>query len=86
MILNFPRTQYVDINGIVGQCDHILSEANEALDSALAPDINHTAMEVMDALHSCETALRILQEKHGINLNEVERAVLAKNKARGYYK
>lgn len=82
---NFPRTSFVTENGICMQSKHIGSEAMEIDQSVYTPDINHTAEEVMDCLHSCETALRILQEKHGINLNEVRARVKAKNMMRGYY-
>jgi hypothetical protein len=40
----------------------------------------------MDKYHSCETGLRILQEKHGINLNDLRRRVERKNFERGYYR
>jgi NTP pyrophosphatase (non-canonical NTP hydrolase) len=85
MICNFPRIKFVDDNGIAGQIKHIISEAKEAEESSLTPDINHTAEEVMDCLHSCESALRILQEKYGINISEVRRGVERKNQERGYY-
>lgn len=81
----FPRTKFVDINGIVGQILHIGDECQEALDSSQTPDIEHTMEEVMDCLHSCETALRIGQEKHGININDLAPQVEEKNRSRGYY-
>jgi NTP pyrophosphatase (non-canonical NTP hydrolase) len=81
----FPRTKFVDENGIVGQLLHVASECMEATEAAQQTDIDHTAEEVMDILHSCETALRILQEKYGVNINKVARAVQRKNYARRYY-
>lgn len=85
MILNFPRTKFVESNGIATQSGHIYSEALEVEQSVLTPDIQHTAEEVMDCLHSCETALRILQEKYGINISVLRRDVERKNMERGYY-
>jgi NTP pyrophosphatase (non-canonical NTP hydrolase) len=82
---NFPRTIYADRNGIATQSEHIYSEALEVKQAVLTPDIFHTAEEIMDTLHSCETALRILRDKYGININEVREFVEAKNKERNYY-
>jgi hypothetical protein len=81
----FPRTKFVDENGIVAQAEHIKSEAFEVCQSVFEPDIFHTAVEIFDSLHSCETGLRILEEKYGIDLVEVRDHVEAKNRARGYY-
>jgi Lar family restriction alleviation protein len=82
---NFQRTIFVAQNGIATQSKHIFSEAVEIEQSALTPDIQHTAEEVMDCLHSCETALRILEEKYGINIAKTRRDVERKNFDRGYY-
>ena len=85
MNFNFPRTRFVDENGITSQVLHMGSEQAEIEQSVFTPDIEHTAEEVMDKLHSCETALRILQEKYGINLNDLRRRVERKNQVRNYY-
>lgn len=85
MIFNFPRTKFVDENGIVSQVLHMGSEQQEVEAVMLTPDIAHTAEEIMDKYHSCETALRILQEKYGINLAELRRDVERKNTLRNYY-
>jgi Lar family restriction alleviation protein len=85
IIYNFMRTKFVSLNGIASQSSHIYSEALEVEQSVLTPDIQHTAEEVMDCLHSCETALRILEEKYGINIAKTRRDVEQKNLNRGYY-
>lgn len=85
MVFNFPRTKFVDIKGLYGQVEHIASEAEESHRASMTPDVFHTAMEIMDCLHSCETALRICQEKYKVNLHEVRREVEKKNDDRGYY-
>lgn len=84
-MFQFPRTKFVDDNGIATQVNHIKSEAKEVEQSVFCPDIFHTAEEIYDCLHSCETGLRILEEKHGIDLDDVRDHVEAKNRARGYY-
>jgi hypothetical protein len=86
MQFNFKRTKFVDENGIACQCAHIKSEALEAVESAFQPGIMHTAEEIMDAYHSCETGLRICQEKHGVNLTTLKELVEKKNSEREYYR
>lgn len=83
--LNFPRTIFVDKNGICGQVAHIATEAAEAAAETSNPDIFTLAVEIMDGFHSSETALRILQEKYGVDLDAVRDAVIRKNHPRGYY-
>lgn len=85
MNFNFPATKYVETNGIATQAEHIFSEALEVKQAVLEPNIKHTAEEIMDTLHSCETGLRILVLKYGINLAEIRRDVEHKNMKRGYY-
>lgn len=85
MTFIFPRIKFVESNGIATQILHIGKEYQEAYDASFTPDIQHTAEEVMDCLHACETALRILNEKYGINLHKLRRDVERKNFDRGYY-
>jgi hypothetical protein len=85
MQFNFPRARFVDSNDIVKQSLHIDSEAIGVMLAVQQPGYDEVAMEIMDCLHSCETALRILQEKHGFNLNELRQSVERKNQERGYY-
>lgn len=81
----FPRTIFVDQNGICGQVAHIAAEAAEAAAETSNPDVFALAVEIMDGLHSSETGLRILEEKYGVDLNAVRDAVIRKNQPRGYY-
>lgn len=85
MIFNFPRTKFVNSGAIIKQINHMESEAKESLEAAFTPNIDHTAEEIMDTLHSCESALRIMEEFHGVNLSKVRRDVETKNALRGYY-
>jgi len=90
MLYHFPRARFVDENGIVFQTAHVLLEAQEARFEASNldeenPDVDALAMEIMDTYHSAETALRILQEKHGVDIRALMHRVAEKNDARGYY-
>jgi hypothetical protein len=93
MCYNFPRSRFVDENTIHGQVMSIVSEADESFRALyspdLPPDLNEImalAMEIMDVYHSAETALRILEEKHEMNIQQIQDAVYQKNKTREYYK
>jgi hypothetical protein len=46
MNFNFPRTRFVDENGIVAQVMHMGSEQEEIEEAVLTPDIEHTAEEL----------------------------------------
>lgn len=90
LMYNFPRTQFVSENGIVFQTAHVLLEAEEARFEASNlneenPDIYPLAMEIMDIYHSAETALRILEEQYGVDVQKLMHDVALKNDARGYY-
>ena len=86
MLYQFPRIRYVAENGICAQVAHIQTEADEAFRELTAsPDIDALAMEVMDVYHSAETALRILEEKHGVDVQALMHRCYEKNEERGYY-
>jgi hypothetical protein len=63
----FPRTRFVDEKGIAGQMRHIGSELNEFKQELAAQDMQAAMIELMDLRHSVETAIRILQEKYGVD-------------------
>jgi len=87
MLYHFPRTRFVDENTIGQQLIHTRREGQEASDELPPPggDIMPLALEIMDIYHSAETALRILEEKHGIDIQKLMFAVYEKNEKRGYY-
>jgi len=85
ILYHFPRTRFVDENHIYTQVAHINTEATEAAAELGNPDIHFCAMEIIDCYHSCETALRILEEKYGVNIRDLMFKVAAKNDVRGYY-
>lgn len=86
MLYHFPRAKFVDDNGICGQVAHIQTEADEAFRELTNPDVMPLAIEVMDVYHSAETALRILEEKYGVDIRDLMQQVADKNEARGYYR
>lgn len=59
----------------------IIEEAEEAMKVRDGYDIAY-AMELMDTIHACETALRELPESL---LTDIKGAVIRKNSERGYY-
>jgi hypothetical protein len=63
----FPRTRFVDEKGIAGQMRHIGSELNEFKRELAAQDMQAAMIELLDLRHSVETAIRILQEKYGVD-------------------
>lgn len=83
LLFNFPRAKFADENNIHAQVAHIQTEADEAF-RELNTDQRALAMEIMDCLHSCETALRMLEDE-GLRISEIMTAVYEKNEARGYY-
>lgn len=85
ILFNFPRAKFADENNIHAQVAHIQTEADEAFRELNSPDRMTLAMEIMDCLHSCETALRMLEDE-GLSLSDVMTMVYEKNEARGYYK
>ena len=85
MLYHFPKVRFVDENNIYGQVAHIQTEADEAFRELSTGDIDALADEIMDTMHSCETAMRILEKSHGVNPNAVMMRVYEKNEKRGYY-
>jgi len=61
----FPRIIFVDQNGIGGQMQHVGDELEEFVDELEAKNWSSAMIELLDMRHSCETALRIMQEKYG---------------------
>ena len=83
----FPRTKFVDNNSIADQVEQLESETDEVSREFDRPPVNHdrVAMELFDVIHSAETALHILAEKHGVDLAAAWEHVISKNMERGYY-
>lgn len=61
----FPRARFVDEKGIAGQMQHVGNELQEFDDELQAGRMCEALIELLDMRHSCETALRIMQEKYG---------------------
>lgn len=81
----FPRTKFVDENGLFQQLNHIQSEIKELFDAYFNEPSGRIAEEAFDLIHSVETLLHKLEEEYGVNLDAVRDHVRSKNAARGYY-
>lgn len=94
----FPKVIFAEINTSGQQLDHLLSEIDEIV--TLGPDLEAALydrnkadsvrlqidLEMVDALHSIETRLRILEKERGPEyVAALIRTVREKNAARGYY-
>lgn len=86
MNYHFPRVKFAGLNELGEQLKHVCSEANEAEIAYQHADINHLALELCDVIHSAETAMRILEENYGVDVEKAKDSVRKKNEARGYYK
>lgn len=72
-------------NDLNQQLAHASSEMDEIGDAAAYGEgATRIAEEILDCMHSLESALRILQEQ-GLNVSLVADMVIKKNIARGYY-
>lgn len=61
----FPRAKFVDEKGIAGQMQHVGNELQEFENELIVQNWPAAMIELLDMRHSCETALRIMQEKYG---------------------
>ncbi len=82
MHYNYPRVKFVDSSELYEQLGHIESELGEI---ERATNKHEHIMEIFDLQHSVETVIRILQEKHGVDVEAYRQAVIEKNRRRGYY-
>jgi len=82
MHYNYPRIKFVDGSTFFEQLEHVESELREV---KRATSEEEQVMELMDLQHSVETAVRIVQERHWINVEECRHKVIEKNRKRGYY-
>lgn len=89
-VFRFPRTRFVGELTVVQQFKHVRSEVDEVWQE-LEPgypdrfDGERVAEELIDLIHSAETMLRILEERHGVAVGRVSAGVRIKNYTRGYY-
>jgi hypothetical protein len=83
----FPRSKFADTNNLRQQITHIGSEFAEVCHASWANEgVDRLTSEILDTLHSCETALWILEGMHGPGfIHDHWQAVIKKNRDRGYY-
>jgi hypothetical protein len=92
MHYNYPRVKFVDSNTIYEQLKHVESELQEIKDAspgdqndAWGEEWEKEVEEIFDLHHSVETCIRTLQEVYGVDIEKYRRAVIEKNRKRGYY-
>lgn len=85
MHYNYPRIKFVEGNTIYEQLKHIESELQEIKDASLGEEWEKEVEEIFDLHHSVETCIRTLQEVYGVDIEKYRRAVIEKNRKRGYY-
>jgi hypothetical protein len=83
----FPKTVFVEQWTVNEQMEKIGTEFGEVIDALANPTIDKegVAIKLWDLIQSTETALRILEEQHGVDVTTVRQYVYDKNRARGYY-
>lgn len=84
-VFSFPRSEFVDKNGRFLQLMHIKSEMLELEEAYFNESDIRVAEEALDLKHSAETLLRILEERHSIDIETLREHIIKKNKSRGYY-
>jgi NTP pyrophosphatase (non-canonical NTP hydrolase) len=87
----FPKTRFVEENTIEAQLENVGTEFQEVVEEVyphLRAGKNYDAIaeELWDLVQSAETALRILDEQHGVDIAHIRQFVYEKNRARNYYK
>ena len=85
-VFSFPETKFVDELKIAGQFCHLASEVDEVFQDMMNERYLEMASELWDVIHSAETALRILEKDHQIDVKGLKQKIIDKNKQRGYYK
>ena len=80
----YPRTKFADEAGVISQFSHLESELKE-IGETLPGQEKFMAAELCDLIHSAETLLHILADKHGVDVAAVQRQVVEKNRKRKYY-
>lgn len=92
MHYNYPRVKFIDSNTIYEQLKHVESELQEIKDAspgdqndAWGEEWEKEVEEIFDLHHSVETCIRTLQEVYGVDIEKYRRAVIEKNRKRGYY-
>lgn len=65
----------------------VCEEAREACESWSTPSgyIGDTVAELLDTIHACETALRMIEDFFYVDVDETAKKVIKKNLDRGYY-
>lgn len=88
-LYQFPCFKAKPLKGvdIHHQLEKVDVELLEVWDEVPACDPERLATELMDVIHACETALRMIEtwENFNSDMDKVKEAVIRKNLERGYY-
>jgi len=77
MSYRFPRAVFVDRNNLRKQLDHVMSELLEVITAYDAGEPAARVMEeLIDAIHSLETACRIMQELYAVDVAALSAAMV----------
>ena len=80
----FPRLRFVDGDALYTQLNKIEEEVEEVREAFFSPSYENLAGEILDTMQACATALMILGEHRGVNIDTAVKQCIEKNKNRGY--
>ena len=80
----FPRVKFADSNSVMMQILHTESEIREIEKALAAGDMEHALEEMIDAIWSIETMIRIHCQETGLDPAAAAVKVEKKNRDRGY--
>jgi flagellar biosynthesis chaperone FliJ len=95
----YPRSKFSQTNNLSDQLKHIRSEVREVSEALtdmlmngienngrIRPEfIQHLAEEIHDLGHSAQTMMDIMEREYKVDSEAVLKAVIKKNRERGYY-
>jgi len=80
----FPRVKFADSNSVVEQVAHTEGELDEVIEALFDNDPEHALEEMIDAIWSIETMIRIHCQETGLDPAAAAVKVEKKNRDRGY--
>jgi len=80
----FPRVKFADSNSVTEQIAHAEGELEEVIEALCNNDPEHALEEMIDAIWSIETMIRIHCQETGLDPAAASAMVEKKNRDRGY--
>lgn len=81
----FPRVKFANENTVTKQLLHVLDEVGETIEALESDDPEHALEEMIDAIWSIETMIRIHCQETGLDPAAAAVMVEKKNRDRGYF-